>query len=223
MTLKKWIFTPLKTLLFGNQAKPFTVLFGPLKGTIFNVNPAEKSQRILGLEELEITPAVRRMIFSSAALVDVGASDGEYSVFAKRLNPQIVVVGCDANPDNEITFRKNVILNHLPANGIEWISGFIGKDHISLDSITDSLPSPIILKIDVDGGEVDVLLSGTKILQKADTRVVLEVHSPALEEQSLTLLRGVGFHCQIVDQAWWRKIVPEQRPGWNRWIIATKG
>lgn len=222
MSLKKWIFTPLKTLLFGTQTKPFTVLFGPLKGARYSVNPAEKSQRILGLEELEITPIVHRMVLTSAAFVDIGASDGEYSVFAKRINPRIAVVGCDANPDNEATFRQNLSLNGISQSGIEWIAGYIGKGHISLDSITDALPSPVILKIDVDGGEVDVLLSGSHILARVDARVVLEVHSQNLEEQSIGLLQEAGFNCKIVDQAWWRKIIPEQRPGWNRWVIATK-
>jgi precorrin-6B methylase 2 len=220
--LKKWLFRPLKNLLFGSHAKPFTVLSGPLRGTRYYTDPAHKSQRILGLEELEVSPIVRRFVLESATFIDVGASDGEYPVFAKRLKPTLHVVGCDAIPENEALFHQNLALNNLSSEGTRWMAGFIGQAHIPLDSIAESLPSPVTLKIDVDGGEVDVLLSGIQVLSRPDTRLVLEVHSRELEQRSIELLKGLGFQCKIVDQAWWRKFIPELRPGWNRWVIATK-
>lgn len=186
------------------------------------IDPAHQSQRIIGVQEMEVTPIAKRFIQASASFVDVGASDGEYTILAKSLNPRLRVVGCDADPANKTRFQRNAALNGLPAPDSEWVAGFIGTAHIPLDSITDDLPSPVTLKIDVDGGEMDVLASGTRVLQRPDTRIVLEVHSQALEQDCIELLESMGYHCRVVDQAWWRKVLPELRPGWNRWVIATK-
>jgi FkbM family methyltransferase len=67
-----------------------------------------------------------------------------------------------------------------------------------IDSLVEQrqLPGPDVVKIDVEGAELDVLLGASNTLKKHKPRIFLEVHSSELEHSCLeTLLtRGYEFH-----------------------------
>ena len=77
------------------------------------------------------------------------------------------------------------------------------------------------MKIDVDGAEIGVLRSGERLLSRRDCRVLLEVHSPRLEEEAIAFLTAKQYRCRIIGHAWWRVAIPERRPvELNRWVFA---
>jgi hypothetical protein len=56
-----------------------------------------------------------------------------------------------------------------------------------------------------------------------DIRRLIETHSTELERACVSQLERFGFNTKIVRNAWWRYIVPEQRPiAHNRWLVAWK-
>jgi len=55
---------------------------------------------------------------------------------------------------------------------------------------------PDLIKIDVEGFELEVLRGATECLRRAK-RVILEYHSPLLKEQSESLLCGTGYLCRV--------------------------
>ena len=71
-------------------------------------------------------------------------------------------------------------------------------DIISLDDMLPSLHVTHIdlLKIDVEGAEVEVLRGATRTVQIV-RRLILECHTPALLEQVTTVLHQSGFRCEI--------------------------
>jgi hypothetical protein len=53
--------------------------------------------------------------------------------------------------------------------------------------------------------------------------LLIETHSPALEQECVAILRREGFATRIVPTAWWRGVLPEQRGlEQNRWLVAAK-
>jgi hypothetical protein len=79
------------------------------------------------------------------------------------------------------------------------------------------------VKIDVDGGECDILDGASALLQAARVRWLVETHSVALEERCATMLRNAGYRVRIVPNAAWRLFLPEQRPiEQNRWLVAAR-
>jgi hypothetical protein len=77
--------------------------------------------------------------------------------------------------------------------------------------------------MDVDGAEWDIISSAASINMLPDVRWLIETHSRELEGKCATHLSDLGFKIKIVKNAWWRCIVPEQRPGaHNRWLVAWK-
>jgi hypothetical protein len=81
--------------------------------------------------------------------------------------------------------------------------------------------SPGFIKIDVDGGEMDVLQSGQDLLAARRSSVLVETHSPELEEDCNAFLKTAGYLTAIIRNASWRTLVPETRPTpHNRWLWA---
>lgn len=64
-----------------------------------------------------------------------------------------------------------------------------------LDSMVDAhdIPAPQLMKIDVEGAELDVLRGAARILESHRPRIFLEAHSAALEEACSRHLVGLGY------------------------------
>jgi methyltransferase FkbM-like protein len=215
-----------KRLVFGRGERPRTVWFGVGRGCRFVIDPAHKSQRIVGLDEAELAAGFRRNASRARTFIDVGASDGYYPVVALRLNPSLTAVGCEPQTDLERRAWENYRLT-FPAGGprMEWVAKPVGDGpgQVALDDLAAGRPGPVFVKIDVDGGEVGVLRSGPGVLARADCALLVEVHSRPLEEGCVEGLRAAGYHCRVIPNAWWRRLVPEHRPiGWNRWVAADR-
>jgi len=93
-------------------------------------------------------------------------------------------------------------------------------EHCTLESFSDTIVYPCLVKIDVDGGERDVLMGARALLKQRKARWIIETHSRELEDECRSILHTAGFTTVIVRNAWWRWLVPEQRPiPHNRWLI----
>jgi hypothetical protein len=214
----------LKRLLFPGGEGPRTVRFGPAKGLTLLIDPAAKSQRILGLDEAEIARPFARLVAGARTFIDVGASDGYYSALALKLNPSVRAVACEPREELRPRYEANLRLNGLDGGRSTWVGHPIGAGGVRLDDLAEAKGRPLLVKIDVDGAEIDVLRSGPSLFQGPDVSVILEVQSPQLENEALDLLKAHGFDCAIVPNAWWRLFLPERRPlELNRWVVATKG
>ena len=80
-----------------------------------------------------------------------------------------------------------------------------------------------MIKIDVEGAELDVLKSGNSILNNENVNLLIETHSKDLENDCVNFLENLNFNIKIIKNAWWRIFIPEYRPvDHNRWLWATK-
>ena len=106
---------------------------------------------------------------------------------------------------------------------VEWKNQAVGSksDQVSLDEVCKDLPRPILIKVDVDGFELDVLESGRSTLEEGDCCLILETHSQELESSCLDLLKSLGKSVKIIPNGRMRFLVPERRPiPHNRWAYA---
>ena len=69
--------------------------------------------------------------------------------------------------------------------------------------------------------ELSILQSGERLLVEAKPLLLIETHSIALERDCCSYLQSCGYNTKIVPNAWWRSMIPEQRPlDHNRWLWA---
>ena len=123
-----------------------------------------------------------------------------------------------------IGLRRNAQLNGLAGDALLQIkSGFVGTSPgaIRLDTLASANAELGFIKIDVDGAELDVLRSAQCLLTEKRASYLVETHSRELEVGCRDLFVSQGYSVKIMDNAWWRRFLPEQRPlPHNRWLTA---
>ena len=219
----------LKRLMFGPPGDRLrTIKHGLIRGLKFHVDSSSKAMRLVGLDEREIEQATRLATQGAVTAFDIGANDGWYSLFfAAQPSVQRVFA---FEPSRKVSPQ---MLRNLDANDpaiaakITLSDKMVGDQQsdtmTTIDAYLDQVTGPIVLKIDVDGGEMHVLRGGMQLLTQHDCRIVLEVHTPELETECIKTMESMGYSCQLIDIGWYRRFFPEGRIiEHNRWVMATK-
>ncbi len=219
----------LKTLLLGSPGvHPRRIRAGLLRGLYFNVDTACKSSRLIGFDEREIAGATRRLAAGVKIALDIGANDGWYSLFfASRPNIERVYA---FEPTAEIrtaldaNFRLNDPALHAKLSvSAKLVGNATRPEWCRLDDELPDLPGPALFKIDVEGGELDVLKGARNLLSKSANCLIIETHSSDLERDCIAFLTELGYQTRIVKNGWYRLLLPEARSiPHNRWLVAVK-
>ena len=201
---------------------------GLLRGAMFNIDTSNGSMRLLGLVETETAGWIRRLTARASIAVDVGANDGWYATYyALQGNIQRVYA---FEPDDH--FRE-IFLQNLSLNGPDAerkcavVSKFVGAidddTTCRLDTALASESRSMVVKIDVEGAELDVLKGADETLRRLSCGLIIETHGANLERDCKAFLQDLGYRTHIVKNGWYRAIIPESRDlPHNRWLIATK-
>lgn len=215
----------LKKSLLGTGRRGRRIPFGLYKGLTLSIDPAAESLFYLGLYERETYAWLRRAIARAATVIDAGAGCGELSMWAMR-HPQIErVLAYDSSPARWPIFEENRRLNGFEGDArLVGIQGmFLGPESEPAWQLLGQLPEPILLKIDVDGGEVAILQALHDVLRRKQCLFLIETHSKELDRGCRSLLEQAEYRVSEVNPAWWRCLVPEQRPAdFNRWLVAER-
>jgi hypothetical protein len=208
-----------KLAFISDEVMTGTIRLGLFHGVKTLAVPTESVQMRLGLWERETYKYIRQAAKTARWVIDIGAGSGEHSLFFSlrtRADPILAV-----EPGSPDLVRQNIELNH--ALNIEILDKELGTGagQVRLDSL--SVPRQVVgfIKLDADGAELDILRSGEGLLREARPLLLVETHSAALERDCFDLLSDISYKITIIPNAWWRRIVPEQRPlDHNRWLWA---
>lgn len=209
--------------------RPYRVLMGPLKGSRFVLGSMSGegggASVYFGEMEPEQTAAMTAMIKPGDVLFDIGANVGYYSILASRLvGENGRVVAFEPLPRNvdflerhiELNDAGNVTVQRLALSDKRGMSrfttgqnsamGHIGKDGelevetVSLDEVVAELGiTPDVIKMDVEGSEMDVFRGGEETLKRAKPSIFLSTHSDELRTSCLSFLQGLGYKVQTID------------------------
>lgn len=181
----------------------FPILSGPLRGVRWRLDGGGKVLRVLsGTYEPEQTRRALELVRRGATVFDVGAHIGYYTLLFSRLaGPGGRVVAFEPSPRNLPVLRWHVARNGCANVRVEAAavsaetgsarftadtgsgtgrlaeSGTVEVRTIRLDDYVDAGgPMPDVLKIDVEGAELDVLLGLSDDGWRKVRQIVLEGH-----------------------------------------------
>ena len=141
-------------------------------------------------------------------IYDIGAQYGDHAIlWSKRYGASVFSFEIDNETYEKL--KENLIINKakVSAFNIAVGNGDMMKDRngekistISVDALTKLLPAPDVLKIDVEGGETNVLEGASKTISLFHPRIILEVHSSRLETECNEFLLHKGYELNIRDR-----------------------
>ena len=216
----------LKKSLLPSGLAPRVIRSGMIAGLTMDLDFAHHTQRWLRLQERELYVWFGRLSGGIRTAIDVGASEGFYTLYFLAKTQAAKVFSFEPSEDELRQLQSNLALNGLAKTPrLEVIRKRVGDSvtgqQVTLDSLAERMDQPCLVKVDIDGGEVSLLEGARHLLRSSETRWIIEVHSKALQEKCLEILRASDFRTLVVRNAWWRNFLPELRPGeLNHWIIA---
>jgi hypothetical protein len=219
----------LKRWFLGDGRGPRRIRSGPFQGLLLEIDCEDCAQIILGLSERETYAALRRLSQGIRSGVDVGAgAHAEHTLFFLRQKTVERVLSFEPNPGYLEGFARNRRLNGFEFDPrltrcSKCVTNSDSNSSSTLDSWIFELLQPCLIKVDVDGGEVDVLRGASAMLKSARVRWLLETHSAELENQCSQILRANGYLIETINPAIWRRWLPEHRTiPFNRWLTAAR-
>ena len=202
---------------------------GMLAGLTMQLDFLHQTQRWLGLQERELYGWIRRLSAGIKTAVDVGANDGMYTLYFLAATSARQVLSFEPSAECLADLNENLALNDFTADDrLKIVSKKVGskleEGWTTLDSCLMPIEPPCLVKVDIDGEEGEMFRGAQALLAQPGIRWIVEVHSKALEQECLRILRDAGYRTIVVPNAWWRHFVPELRPlELNHWLVAFRG
>ena len=212
----------IKRVLVPHGRKLRRLRGGIARNQLMTLDLQSQMQRYLGLDERELAGIVRMLSSACRTLIDVGANDGYYTL-AFLASPAERVISCEPGPAGKDLLANAAANGHQISDRFRLEQRLIGNGagETKLSEVLNDPPTPVFIKVDVDGGEVGVLESAEDHPSLNHIFWVVETHSLELEQDCIGWFSKHGFGSQIIDAAWWRRFLPEKRPlAHNRWLIA---
>jgi hypothetical protein len=215
---------------FGPRDKRVrTILSGPLRGLRMWIDMMPQGQLWFGLAERETHSWMRRLCKDINTAVDVGAAFGEQTLYFVKRSSATRIYAFDPRPDALEELKENIDINGVESGkeltlSTKMIGLHNAEKMCTLDSLCDEVVFPCIVKVDIEGAEVDALRGAGRLLAAGHTRWLIEVHSIECERACCEILEGAGYQVQVIKNAWWRLLVPEGRGDseHNRWLAAYR-
>jgi predicted RNA methylase len=214
----------IKALAARAGTRVVRVPFGLGRGVRLQLDLSHELMLAVGLYEHELDSHLGRLCRGAGTAYDVGAAIGYDSLaIARRSGGEVVAF--EADPGIAERFRTNLALNPELRPRIQLERSRVGRggdSTVALDDLVTSarFPIPSLLKIDVEGEEIEVLAGGRELLRRHHPAVVLETHSEALEDECREVLEDHGYRVLVVERRRWLR---ESRPmAHNRWLVAVQ-
>jgi hypothetical protein len=180
----------LKSLL-PNHTLPLPILNGPFRGATIHLNPRYSLRKVFGIYEHELNKWLESVLSHVDTVIDVGANDGYFTYGCaqaiKRHYNKGHIIGFEPALAQQPALSMPAVWSQYAGIDFEFIPLFVGaisnESTITLDKAYNERPSlhgkPALIKVDVEGAEVEVLKGATSLLEEPHHWVV-EVHGDHL-------------------------------------------
>jgi predicted RNA methylase len=219
------VFEHLKRLLPDRQT-PMLVWRGPFRGARVVMNPRTSLRKALGLYEHELNGWLERALGRVTRVIDVGANDGYFTfgcaaaLTRRGATAEIIAFEPQAQHVTALRAAAGRQRQHVR---IEIVQAMVGRElsasTTTLDAIAAADRENTLVKIDVEGAEVDVIAGAASWLRPSNL-FVIEVHRRAYLEQLTSGFAAHGLTLRRIDQQPLPLLGRDVRDADNWWLVS---
>jgi hypothetical protein len=222
-------FDVLKFIL-PNRLVPMRIWFGPFRGARVVMNPRQSLRKVFGLYEHELNPWLGRALRRVTRVLDVGANDGYFTFGCaaafRRQGKGGEIIGFEPEEHLVKALRMSIAEQEPSDIRFEVIPALVGREAregmTTLDALAVADRTNTLVKIDVEGAEVDVIDGGRLWLDRSNL-FLIEVHQERFLDQLRDLLAEGGHKLVQIDQRPHPLLGREVRGEKNWWLVSDLG
>lgn len=220
----------LKSIL-PNRPVPTRIWRGPFRGARIVMNPRHSLRKIFGLYEHELNDWLEQALRRVTRVVDVGANDGYFTFGCaaafRRLGKKGEIIAIENQDQHIVKLRRSIEEQGESGVSYELVQAYAGRElkpgFVTLDSLGKSgAQTDALVKIDVEGAEVDVVEGGRKWMHPSNC-FVIEVHEERFLSQLKQIFAAQGHSLMQVDQRPVPLLGREERELNNWWLVSDLG
>jgi FkbM family methyltransferase len=203
----------IRNVLFRRGRRPYTLRGGALKGYRFMLDLHADTQVWRGIYEKDLQAWLQKCVKPGAVCLDIGGAEGFFTLQMAALagaNGRVITF---EPSDRGVQISQNLKLNEDRGLAkVEILRAYAGRAEAPVEP---NGPVPTIgvdhwlaehgvgkidvVKIDVDGGEIDVVQGMSQTLQKYHPHLTIEIHSPELLVGVMALIEPMGYKMKRVE------------------------
>ena len=221
----------LKTLkrALPNREMPLRVWRGPFRGAHVMMNPRVSLRKLFGLYEHELNGWLEQALGRVSRVLDVGANDGYFTfgcaaAFRRRRTAAEIIA---FEPQvRHVTAIRSAAEQLQPASGvnIDIVQALVGREEragmTTLDALRRGNRTNTLIKIDVEGAELDVIAGAQRWMHPSNLFLV-EVHRRQFLDELSQRFREKRMPALVqVDQRPLPLLAPEVRDADNWWLVS---
>jgi hypothetical protein len=189
-------------------------------------------RKVLGLYEHELNGWMEAVLRRVDRVIDVGANDGYFTFGCvaafRRLRKPGEILAFEPQDQHVLTLRQSIDDQSSSDTRVTIVQSFVGNESgqgtTTLDAARWTAGDPgdrsrTLIKIDVEGAELDVL-AGAGSWLNATNFFLIEVHKEAFLDEILRMFQGKGLALERIDQRPLRLIGREVRDEENWWLVS---
>lgn len=216
----------LKRLL-PDRAVPMRVWRGPFRGARVVMNPRASLRKAFGLYEHELNGWLDRALSRVSRVLDVGANDGYFTLGSAAAFRRLGIAGdlVSFEPQARYVDQLTAAIREQPPSAMRFsiVPSMVGRQTgpgaTTLDALTIPDRTNTLIKIDVEGGELEVIAGGLSWV--ADTNLfVIEVHRAQYLTEIVAIFRERGHALVQVDQRPLPFVGGDTREAANWWLVS---
>jgi hypothetical protein len=214
--------------LLPDRPCPTKVLRGPFRGARILMNPRASLRKVMGLYEHELNAWLYQALPRVVRVLDVGANDGYFAFGCaaafQRMGTAGEIVAYEPQTTHCNTLQNTISLQAPGQAKVRVVQALVGaKDNVT-DTVTlDSSDAPdrnrTLIKIDVEGAELDVI-AGALSWMKPSNLFLIEVHKESFLDSIPEIFASHGQKLVRVDQRPLPLLGREVRDESNWWLVS---
>jgi hypothetical protein len=217
-----------------DRVQPIRILRGPFRGAIIAMNPRNSLRKMVGLYEHELNGWLKTVLPRVTRVLDVGANDGYFTFGCaaafRRLGKTGEIVAFEPQQQHMDELQESlgqqagttqIRLVQSMVSGAEK-PGVTTLDSVKWERGNESARSETLIKIDVEGAELEVL-RGAQSWMNASNYFIIEVHEEPYLEQISRLFTEHQLRLNRIDQRPLPMLGREMRSKENWWLVSHLG